>query len=201
MKKRIDLKGAVFGRLTVLEYAGNDKHNNAQWKCRCECGTEKVISGASLRTGNTLSCGCYHKEQSSKWTSKHKTTHGKRKSRTYSIWGNMRTRCTNPNYKQYKDYGGRGISICERWLDFANFLEDMGEAPEGKTLDRIDNNGNYEPGNCRWATGLEQMSNRANTVMFEGKALPIWAEELGMNYYTLYSRLKRYGTLFPEHLK
>lgn len=200
MRKRIDLKGVVFGRLTVAEYAGNDKYKNALWKCYCECGTEKVISGASLRSGSTLSCGCYHKEAAAKWSAHHKQSHGMRKSRTYSIWANMRTRCTNTKYKQFKDYGGRGISVCERWLTFENFLEDMGEAPEDKTLDRIDNNGHYEPSNCRWATTAEQMTNRANTVMFEGKPLPTWAEELGMNYYTLYSRLKRFGTIFPKHL-
>lgn len=202
MKKRIDLTGAVFDRLTVIEYAGNDKYKNAQWKCRCECGTEKVISGASLRSGHTLSCGCFHKEKASDWAVKNKTTHGMRKSRTYSVWTNMRTRCTNPKYKQYKDYGGRGITVCDRWLEsFENFLADMGEAPEDKTLDRIDNNGNYEPNNCRWATYHEQRMNRSDTVMFEGKTVYAWAEELGMNYYTLYSRLKRYGTLFPDHLK
>lgn len=201
MKKRIDLVGMTFGRLTVKQYAGTDKHKNAQWSCLCTCGVEKVINGSSLRNGLTSSCGCLHREIASIAATKRKTTHGMHNTPTYYSWQNMLTRVDNPKYKQRKDYSERGITVHEPWRKFENFLKDMGVRPEGMTLDRIDNDKGYSPENCRWATPTEQANNKRSTVMWEGKSLRQWQQDTGMNYYTLYSRIKRYGNLFPEHIR
>ena len=200
MKKRIDLSGMTFGRLVVRSYTGNDKHKNAMWLCLCSCGAEKIINGSSLRSGNTNSCGCLHKELASSQTTERLTTHGMHNTPTYYSWTNMKTRCNNANFEQSKDYSGRGIAICDKWKTFAGFFADMGVKPVGTSLDRIDNNKGYSKDNCRWATVNEQANNKRNTVMWEGKSLYEWQQETGMNYYTMYSRIKRYGSLFPEHL-
>lgn len=154
-----DLTGQRFGRLTVLARDRSKKTGQARWLCRCDCGTLTTVGSESLRGGRTKSCGCWRRE-SITW---HHTTHGlaprQNRPRAYSSWYNMLNRCTNEDFPQYKDWGGRGITVCERWLEFPNFLTDMGERPPGLTLDRIDNNGNYEPGNCRWTTPHEQQMN------------------------------------------
>jgi len=159
----IDLTGKSFGRLVVRERAGADKGGHARWRCLCLCGRETIVEGGSLRRGDTASCGCIAIERGrdqglSNIRHGHSTDGGH--SPTYHSWHAMTQRCTNPKHKGYPNYGGRGIKICERWRKFSNFLADMGERPEGKTLDRKDNDGNYEPGNCRWATYGEQNSNQ-----------------------------------------
>lgn len=201
MKKRIDMTGMQFGRLTVLSHAGKDKYGNALWVCRCDCGIEKTSNGAMLRQGKAVSCGCLHSEITSKRMKVEAVKHGMHNTPTYYSWQNMMTRCNNPNYKQYKDYGGRGIKVCERWHDFAKFYEDMGEKPVDTSLDRKDNEGDYAPDNCRWATQEEQLYNRRATIEWGGKTLLEWHKETGMNYYTMYSRIKRYGDLFPPQLE
>jgi len=120
-------------------------------------------------------------------------THGRYRSLSYRTWDNMLQRCRNSKYPKYYDYGGRGIKVCERWLKFENFLADMGERPEGKSLDRIDVNGDYEPGNCKWATRKEQGSNRRDSIPFQGQSqsLLAWAEELGISYAALHCRITR----------
>jgi hypothetical protein len=201
LKKMIDLTGQQFGRLAVLSRAGKDKHGNVRWNCVCSCGTEKEISGAVLRQGKAVSCGCFLREVASQTAKSNNTSHGMTSTPTYYAWQNMMTRCNNPNFKQYKDYGGRGIKVCERWRDFAKFYEDMGLKPEDASLDRKDNEGDYTPDNCRWATQEEQLYNRRSTIEWGGKTLLEWHKETGMNYYTMYSRIKRYGNLFPPQLE
>lgn len=191
MAKYIDLTGLRFERLTVLEYAGC-KNEEAHWHCLCDCGNRTISSGRALRRKQTKSCGCYRRDYQSQ-NVKHGCNRKKGKTRAYSVWSGMIQRCTNPNDKYFFNYGGRGINVCEQWKDFNNFLSDMGEPPEGKTLDRIDNNIGYSPENCRWADRFVQMRNcRRNVVIeFEGKKQTLieWAEETGIKFNTLQSRI------------
>ncbi len=159
---RIDYSGKRFGRLVVVGEAGRSPHGgNMIWRCHCDCGNSTDVLSTSLRLGDTQSCGCLQSDLASARMTKHgHAQHGT--SRTYNSWASMVQRCTNPNYYQYKNYAGRGITVCAEWADnFQQFLSDMGERPPGTSLDRFPNNdGNYEPGNCRWATPKEQSNNR-----------------------------------------
>lgn len=152
------MSGRRFGRLLVLSRAESDRRGNAAWLCRCDCGKEKRILAQSLRKGATVSCGCYCIEVVS--GRGRKLSAGER--RSYMTWQAMTQRCSNPKSPKWHRYGERGIAICERWRKFDNFLADMGERPKGMTLDRINNDGDYEPSNCRWATPMTQGNNRGN---------------------------------------
>lgn len=184
-----DLTGQKFQMLTALELRGRNEKRQTLWLFRCDCGTEKVLWGASVAHGYTKSCGCWQKANPAR------KSHGESGSRTFQSWASMRQRCTNPTNPRYADYGGRGISVCERWNSFENFLLDMGERPAGATIDRFPNNdGNYEPGNCRWASMTEQNRNRRTTINVEhdGETLPLkaWADRVGVSYKTIWHRHK-----------
>lgn len=160
----IDLSGSRFGRLSVLRRAENIRRA-AAWLCYCDCGNYATVRVDNLRGGQTKSCGCLHHEVLVKTGKTANLRHGMKSDPVYSVWANMKDRCHNPRNHAWKDYGGRGITVCERWRNsFVAFIEDMGKRPEGLTLDRIDCNGNYEPSNCRWATWTEQANNKRNTV-------------------------------------
>lgn len=166
--KRKELAGLVFGRYTVISWITRSKNGTSKWLCRCECGTEKVIFATALLDGTTKSCGCLSREQAGKRLTTHGQTRGKQRSGAYISWDRMKQRC---NTKSNKHYGGKGVSYCKKWESFENFLLDMGERPDGMTLDRIDPRGNYEPANCRWATHEQQAGNKTNNrvVEYEGK--------------------------------
>ena len=151
-----DIMGQRFGKLVAIGQEGRCKYRCIIWLCLCDCGNLTSVVSFKLRNGNTQSCGCLQKERSREVN----ISHGKSYSRIYSIWGSMLTRCNNSRHESYFHYGGRGIKVCERWKVFKNFLADMGEPPDGLTLDRKDVNGNYEPGNCRWVTWEVQNNNK-----------------------------------------
>ena len=154
-----DISGEVFGFLTVVKYYGGDRYG-AVWECVCECGARKMVHGAVLRLGSVRSCGCKRGQLISLAVTRHGYARGGKVAREHAIWRGMITRCTNAKRKGFADYGGRGIEVCARWLQFENFITDMGAAPAGYSIDRIDNDRGYEPGNCRWADAKTQARNR-----------------------------------------
>lgn len=159
MGKFKDLTGMKFGRLIVLR-PGVKTTKELHWVCLCQCGTEVEVRLSNLKSKHTQSCGCLRRELITKRSIRHGYSRRGKKTKTYTVWAAMRNRCNNPKNPGYKHYGGRGIKVCERWLKFENFLEDMGEMPKNLSIERKDNDGNYEPGNCKWATKKEQANNK-----------------------------------------
>lgn len=160
--RAINLVGRFFGRLLVL-YSAPPKgvNRSLRWVCRCTCGSLHEASSLTLRRGSVQSCGCAKGELISARTTQHGETRGRELSPEFRSWTSMRARCRDPNAINYHRYGGRGITVCDRWHSFSAFLEDMGRKPTpAHTIDRVNNDGNYEPGNCRWATAKEQIANR-----------------------------------------
>lgn len=192
----IDLTGQRFGRLVVVGRADPpyDKRGYARWHCRCDCGNETDATGHNLCQGTTASCGCLQKERSRVAN----TTHGQTGSRLYIIWQSMRARCENPHKHDYDYYGGRGITVCEEWHDFANFMQwaERTGYQENLTIDRIDANKGYNPVNCRWVTMHEQNRNRRSNVniTYHGvtRCLSDWAATFGIKTVTLWERIFRY---------
>lgn len=188
--------GDVFGRLTVVEAASTINNGQKRWLCLCSCGKECIIQQTNLNRGVTRSCGCLSRELSKERNPRLNTTHGNttqgKVTPTYRCWANMRARCS-PNSKDFAYYGARGIRVCEAWESFEVFFHDMGEMPPGSQLDRIDNNGNYEPGNCRWASRIEQARNKRSNhkLSLHGETLTIaeWSERTGINFQTISSRV------------
>lgn len=188
-----DITGRVFGRLTPIKPLYSLPNRGVFWQCRCDCGKEAIVQAAKLRNGHTRSCGCA------------KAKHGHsgngadvKPSPTYASWKMMLARCFQPSSPAFKHYKKRGITVCDRWLKFENFLADMGERPDGRSLDRWpDNDGNYAPGNCRWATKREQANNRITNNVFRYKGKDYTLAELsrhtGQSKETLRVRLVRPG--------
>lgn len=181
---RKDLTGKVFGRLTVIEY---DWEVGRRWKCKCECGKLTFVYTFDLNDGGVKSCSCL--------LFNGHPTHSQSRTSLYYLWNTMKQRCQNIKNINYKHYGGRGIKVCERWELYENFRDDMGHRPNSTSLDRIDNDGNYEPGNCRWASLSEQHNNCRSNVFITYKSIKKtaiqWATYFNINYHTFYSRLSR----------
>lgn len=175
---KLNLTGQMFGRWTVGE---GPTEANARgeifWPCTCSCGTKRLVKAGSLTSGKSKSCGCYHKEQV--------TLHGQTGTKTFKSWDSMLQRCLNPNAPDYRRYGGRGIRVDPRWVaSYDAFVSDMGQRPEGSSLDRVDVNGNYGPENCRWSTRSGQQRNKRNTPMLEWNGATLswadWADRTGI---------------------
>jgi len=188
----IDLTGRTFGNLTAVGYekTRNEKgRNRGKWTCGCTCGGFRKVSSQRLRSGHTTHCGCKYPRTIAKVSVS-------RNSAEYRTWVQIRQRCYNKKHKNYLQYGGRGIIVCARWHEFKNFYEDMGPRPAGLTIDRIESNGNYEPGNCRWADMTTQNNNSSNCrwITFNGETLTLtgWANRLGIGLASLTERIQRW---------
>lgn len=187
-KKFPEMQQQRFGRWTALKYLGRIE-GKSMWLCCCDCGTSKSVLQTSLRSGKSQSCGCLNREL-------HRTTHGLSGSKLQKAWHNMMYRCYNAARRDYKNYGGRGITVCDRWrASLSDFAADMGEPPTKRhSLDRIDNDGPYCPSNCRWATMREQRRNQRTshllTVGGKTQCVTDWARELGVRPETLFGRLR-----------
>lgn len=192
--------GTRFSRLEVMSAANPVRRSDGRLSsyslCKCDCGNEITVINKSLRMKRTQSCGCLGIESRKNANTTHGQSRRGLKSREYEIWAGMLSRVSNPKHKNYKNYGGRGITVCERWKSFENFILDMGQRPHGNlSLDRIDVNGNYEPQNCRWATCAQQANNtRCNRrIIIDGKShtLAEWSKLSGVSIGTIHSRLAR----------
>jgi hypothetical protein len=186
MGKKFNLKDQRFGRLLIIAFAHSLKGKRI-WHTRCACGGNKAVTTTDLISGNIKSCGCLRLGSITK--------HGMYGTPTYRSWSGMIQRCFNSNNEQWDNYGGRGIEVCKRWLEFKNFLVDMGEKPKNTTIERVDNDGNYELDNCKWDTLKQQANNRRSShcIQFHGqeKTLQQWSEETGIPSSTIRKRLKR----------
>lgn len=200
MSKPLNLLGQKFGRLVVIERAENNKHGQTRWKCKCDCGKFTVVAASDLKNGKIKSCGCLSHEL----TAKRSTKHGLRYTPNYKRWLHIKDRCLNPHNKDFNRYGGRGIKIYEEWVDdfkafhdYVSILPHFGE--KGYSLDRIDNDGNYEPNNLRWATKKQQANNREvkSVIEFNGEKFTLKqiAKKIGIGLSSIHRRIKRGDTM------
>ena len=199
----IDLLGQRFGRLTVIERMPNGIRKQAVWKCVCDCGKEVVVESGHLRSGHTNSCGCYGRQRSAEYH----LTHGMSGTRIHSVYNTMKGRCYNPKDQKYDRYGARGITICDEWLNNPKSFYDWALSngyQDGLSIDRIDNDGNYCPENCRWVDRKTQANNKSNNRYYEyngmKKTISEWAEYLGLPYSAIKARFQRgsFERLFPQ---
>lgn len=193
-KPLADIKGHIFGRLTVLE-RDSFVNGKTRWLCSCECGKQVSVIGQLLRNGRTKSCGCLRSDRAAETALKHGGYVGRKPTRTMRIWKNMIQRTCNPNCPMYARYGAAGIGVCETWKTFEGFVADMGEALNGLTLERIDNSRGYSPDNCKWATYGEQNRNKTSskklTLNGRTQIAADWAAELGLTDSQIYKRIRR----------
>jgi hypothetical protein len=204
--RMVDIAGQRFGRLTVVSVSHTNTDNKVCWNCVCDCGVNKVINGRSLRSGNTHSCGCIARAQLGDRARTHGGCSGGKKTPEYHIWRAIISRCCYPNNKNYHQYGGRGIKICDEWhTDFLSFIESVGKRPDKSFwLDRLKNDKGYEPGNCKWVTIEDQQNNkRTNRILThnnESHTVAEWAKKLSIPSQRIYQRLHR-GVSISKALK
>jgi hypothetical protein len=200
MPKRLEISGQRFGRLLVIGPAYADKRNQWHWRCLCDCGNETIVFGYNLKSGQTTSCGCYNKEVIS--------SHKMKGTKAYNRHSQMKQRCSNPKHIHYKDYGGRGITLCEEWQTFEGYWEwaKSNGYDDSLSIERIDVNGNYEPSNCKFIPLAEQPLNTTHNVFITHKGetkiekewLRQWSKETGLRLATIKDRIKRYGWTIEE---
>ena len=196
-----DIKGNRYGKLVAIQSYYDKEKKCTLWVCKCDCGNTATVRANSLKHGRVKSCGCLRSESNLQ----RKTTHGLSNTRLYSVWNNMKKRCTNPNAQNYKRYGARGICVCDEWANsFENFSKwaYSNGYQEGLSIDRIDNNGNYCPENCRWSNIMTQNNNRNVSMMitYNGKTqnLSSWCKELDVPYFRTWQRIVQYGYSFEQ---
>lgn len=199
MSRLIDLTGERYGKLVVIKRVENDKNGASMWECQCDCGNKKIVRGNSLKRGNTKSCGCLVVKPPN-------TKHGESGTPLYRKWISILRRCESPKCPYYKDYGGRGITVCEEWHDFLMFKKWVEETQQNKdfTIDRIDNDKGYSPDNCRWASKKVQANNRRSNILFEYKGdihnLEEWSKILNFDYKRVHSRMYKLGWSFEKSI-
>ena len=203
MSQMKDITGERFGKLVVVSRAANNRRGNAMWNCVCDCGNKSIASGQNLRSGAVKSCGCTITEKN-----RERAKHGMSGTKLYKTWLNMRRRCTDKKSKSFKDYGGRGIYVCEEWKNDYKSFYDWAIANgyiEGLTIERINNDGPYSPDNCRWATRKEQSNNRRRCINIEylGRTqnLTQWCNELNLDYKFIHCRMYERGMAFEDAIK
>lgn len=203
MSSLIDLTGNRYGRLLVLRREGTRRSpcgsTKVLWRCLCDCGNETVVAGSELKTGKTKSCGCYHKETIAEIGRSSRKHGDSQNSRLYTIWSGIIQRCQYPKHVEFYRYGGRGISVCDEWRDYSNFknwaIETGYNDNDKLSIDRVDNDGDYSPDNCKWSTVIEQSNNRSSNVYLtyngETKTVSQWARDVGIKRDTLAARINR----------